>query len=247
MNSSSTDIDIKQIDDHDIAEFLRQTLQYNAIHQTVFSQRIITQAADDRQIIVNDDDIQKEADRQRHELRLERASDTLEWIQSQRITPEDWESGIRINLLEKKLKEALFESEIDKSFNQNRLNFDKIILYQLVVPYASLAQELFYQIEEEEISFYEAAHMYDVDENRRYRCGYEGAILRCNLPPILASALLGIPSGKLAGPVETEQGYHLLLPEKLIPAELTAEVRQEICDRLFQEWLVSEITYWQYQ
>jgi parvulin-like peptidyl-prolyl isomerase len=247
MNASSTDIDLKQIDDYDIVEFLRHTLQYNAIHQAVFSQRIISRAAEERQIIVNDDDIQKEADRQRHELRLERSSDTLEWLQSQRITPENWESGIRIKLLEKKLKEALFEPEINQSFNQNRLNFDKVILYQIVVPYAALAQELFYQIEEEEISFYEAAHMYDVDENRRYRCGYEGAILRWNLPPLLASALLGIPSGKLAGPVETEQGYHLLLPEKVIPAELTDEVRQEIRDRLFQEWLASEITYWQYQ
>jgi hypothetical protein len=28
-----------------------------------------------------------------------------------------------------------------------------------------LAQELFYQLEEQEISFYEAAHLYDIDEN----------------------------------------------------------------------------------
>jgi parvulin-like peptidyl-prolyl isomerase len=51
----------------------------------------------------------------------------------------------------------------------------------------------------------------------------------------------------LAGPVQTEQGYHLLLPEKFIPAQLTDEVRKELFERLFQEWLKGELTYWNCQ
>jgi parvulin-like peptidyl-prolyl isomerase len=145
------------------------------------------------------------------------------------------------------MKNSKFERDIHKFFNQNRLEFDTVVLYQIVVPYAPLAQELFYQIEEEELSFYEVAHAYDVDEMRRYRCGYEGFIRRVNLPTALSLAIFSAPQGKLTGPIQTEQGYHLLLAEKFIKAELTDDIRAELFDRLFQEWLQSELTYWRCQ
>jgi parvulin-like peptidyl-prolyl isomerase len=247
MDVNSVQASLRQIDDHDITQFLKYTLQYQAISRSIFAQRIINRAAEERQIRVSPEDIQGEADRQRLELRLERATDTLAWLQSQGIEAEDWELGIRAKILNQKLKEVLFETDLEKAFNQSRLDFDKVLLYQLIIPYAPLAQELFYQIEEEEISFYEAAHAYDMDEMRRYRCGYEGLLHRWNLPPVLATAIFSVPPGKLAGPVQTEQGYHLLLPEKFIPAQLTDEVRKELFERLFQEWLKGELTYWNCQ
>jgi parvulin-like peptidyl-prolyl isomerase len=247
MNPIITDVRIQQVNDQEITAFLKETLQYKGIHQAVFSQRIIDRTAQERGILVSDAEIQEEADRQRRKLRLERAEDTLAWLQDQNIDSDDWELGIRARLLKQKLKEALFQADIDRTFNQNRLDFDKVRLYQIVVPYAPLSQELFYQIEEEELSFYEVAHAYDVDQMRRYRCGYEGLVSRRSLIPVLAAAVFSLPQGKLAGPVKTEQGYHLLLPEEFIPAQLTDEIRQELFDQLFKEWMSSELIYWSCQ
>lgn len=247
MHLISTDVKIQQVNDQDITAFLKKTLQYKGIHQAVFSQRIIDRAAQDREIWVSEEEIQEEADRQRRNLRLERAEDTLTWLREQQVDSDDWEHGIRARLLKQKLKETLFSSEIERTFNQSRLEFDKVRLYQIVVPYAPLSQELFYQIEEEELSFYEVAHAYDIDKMRRYRCGYEGLVNRRSLIPALAAAVFSIPQGKLTGPVQTEQGYHLLLPEEFIKAQLTDEIRQEIVDRLFQDWMASELTYWSCQ
>jgi parvulin-like peptidyl-prolyl isomerase len=192
---------------------------------------------------VTAEEIQVEADRIRYERRLEKASETLAWLANEMISPDDWEAGMRDRLLTRKLADTLFSQEVEKTFAQNKLDYEQILLYQIVVPYQKLAQELFYQIEEEEISFYEAAHLYDIDERRRQRCGYEGKIFRLSLKPDIAPAIFNAQPGELIGPLATEQGYHLFLVEEVIPAELTPERSKEIIDKMFKQWLAGELNY----
>lgn len=228
----------------DVISFLKKTLQYNEARLGVLQQAIVTRAAEARGIMVEPDEIQAEADRQRRERRLERASDTFAWLSEQHITPEEWEAGIRDRLLAQKLKQELFGNEVESYFAQNRLDFDQIVLYQIIVPYEQLANELFYQIEESEISFFEAAHLYDIDANRRQHCGYEGKLYRWSLKPDIAAIVFAATPGQVIHPIQTEQGFHLLRIEEFIPAQLNTETQQEILQRLFQDWLNSELNYW---
>ncbi len=215
------------------------------ICQKILAQRIIEKAAQERDITVTPEEIQTEADSIRYGKRLEKASDTLAWLVDQMVTADEWEKGIGDRLLAQKLAEHLFDKKVEKYFAQNRLDFDQFILYQIAVPYEQLAQEIFYQIEEEEISFYEAAHLYDIDEKRRYICGYEGKVHRWNFKPDIAAVIFRtpIPVGEILGPLKTDQGYHLFRIEEFIPAELTPERRQEIINRLSKEWLEGEFNY----
>jgi parvulin-like peptidyl-prolyl isomerase len=233
------------IESEEIVDFLKREMLLKDICQKIVSQKIIKKAAAEKDITVTPEEIQTEADSIRYGMRLEKASDTLAWLVDQMVSADEWERGIGDRLLAKKLAEHLFDREVEKYFAQNRLDFDQFILYQIVVPYQQLAQEIFYQIEEEEISFYEAAHLYDIDERRRYVCGYEGKVHRWNFPPDVAAAVFRspIPVGEILGPHKTEQGYHLFRIEEFIQAELSPLHRQEILDRLFKEWLESELNY----
>lgn len=226
-----------------IIEFLRKTTRFKEVYQAVLYQQVVDQAAQERGIIVTEEEIQAEADRQRREKRLEKSADTLAWLADEMIAVEDWEAGIGDLLLAQKLAEFLFAKQVEKYFAENRLNFDQILLYQIIVPYERVAQELFYQIEEEEISFYEAAHLYDIDEKRRQQCGLEGKLNRWSLNPDIAAAVFDAQIGELVGPLKIEQGYHLYKVEEFISAELTPEKYQEILDQMFQEWLASELNY----
>ncbi len=230
------------IEPAEIVDFLKREMLLKEICQKILYQKIIEQAATERNIEISPEEIETEANSIRYGKRLEKAADTLAWLEEQMVTTEDWEAGIRTRLLAQKLAAHLFDTEVESYFAQNRLDFDRFILYQIVVPYQQLAQEIYYQIEEEEISFYEAAHLYDIDEGRRYRCGYEGKIGRWSLPPHLAEAIGNASVGNVVGPIasEEEQKYHLLMVEEFIPAELTPERRQDIINRLFQEWLAGE-------
>lgn len=240
INLSIPSISIKP---DEVVDFLKKNIQFKDISEQVLHQRVINQAAQDRGIVVTSEEVQAEADRIRHEKRLERASDTLAWLNDQMIAPDDWEAGIGEQLLAKKLAEFLFSKEVEKFFAQNRLDFDQVLLYQITVPDGKLAQELFYQLEEREISFYEAAHLYDIDQKRRNYCGCEGAIDRWKLKPEIAALVFGAKLGEVIKPVKTEQGYHLFMVEEFIPAELTSQRYQEIMDSLFKQWLESELNY----
>jgi parvulin-like peptidyl-prolyl isomerase len=227
----------------EIAEFLKHALQYRSIEQSIVQLKIIAQAAAARHLTVETAAIQAEGERQRRELQLEKASDTFAWLADQKVTPEEWEQGIRDRLLAQQLSEDLFGKDVEQFFGEHRLDYDRIVFYQIILPEPQLAQELIYQLEESEISFYEAAHLYHVHEEGRQRCGFEGVIQRLALPPNLAAAVFGVPIGQVAGPVQTHQGYHLLRVEELIQATLTPEIRQAIINRKFQEWLSSEFNY----
>lgn len=232
------------IEPEEVIEFLKQEMLLKGICQQISYQKIIDRAARERNIEISPEEIQVEADSIRHQKRLENASDTLGWLEEQMLTPTEWETGIKKRLLAQKLAEHLFASEVEAYFAKNCLDFDRFILYQIVVADRQLAQEIFYQIEEEEISFYQAAHLYNIDEKRRHHCGYEGKISRWNLPPRLAEAIGNAQEGEVIEPIAIEQDrkpeYHLVMVEKFIRAELTPEIHQTIVNRLFKQWLESE-------
>lgn len=227
----------------EIVSFLKRDMQLKEVCQRLLYQRVIDQAARERGITVSPEEIQAECDRLRRDKRLERAADTLAWLADQMITADDLEAGIRDRLLSQKLAESLFAKEVEKFFAQNRLDFDKILLYQIIVPYQKVAQEVFYQIEEQEISFYHAAHLYDIDERRRQQCGCEGELERWAIKPDIAPFVFNAPIGEVIGPIATELGYHLLMVEEFIPAELTPQRYKDILDGMFKQWLASELNY----
>ncbi|MGB7443746.1 MAG: peptidylprolyl isomerase [Coleofasciculaceae cyanobacterium] len=231
------------IQPEEMVSFLKKNLQLREVYQKILYQQVINQATTERGITVTPEEIQAEADKLRLEQRLEKASDTLAWLAEQMITPDQWEEGIRDRLLSKKLAESLFNKEVEKFFAQNKIYFEQVLLYQIILEDGKVAQELLYQIEEKEISFYEAAKFYDIDENRRQNCGCAGFIERSKLKPDIAAAIFSGQLGEVVGPIKTEQGYHLLMVEKFIPAELTPKRYQEILDDMFQQWLASELNY----
>jgi len=233
------------IETSEINDYLKQQLKLKGICNEILHQRIITEAASSRNITVSDTEIEAEANKIRCSLRLEKAADTISWLEENFLSPDEWEIAISNQLLTQKLAENLFADKVEPYFAQNKLDFDRFILYQLVVPYEKLAQELFYQVEEEEISFYQAAHLYDIDRRRRFVCGYEGEVHRWNYHPDLTAAIFKTPViiGELIGPVKSEEGYHLFKIEDYIPAQLTPAIKQEIIDELFGRWLNSELNY----
>jgi parvulin-like peptidyl-prolyl isomerase len=231
------------IEPEEIVNFLKRNINLKEVYEKILFKKVIWQAAEAKGITVTTEEIEAEADRQRREKRLEKAADTMVWLADQLIAPDDWEMGIRDRLLSQKLAETLFAQEVENFFIQNRLEFEQVILYQIIVEYEELAQEIYYQIEDGEISFYDAAHLYDLDIQRRQKCGYEGTIYRFSVQPDIAAMIFKTLPKQLIGPIKTDQGYHLFLVEELLSAELTSERYQEILDNMFQQWLVTELDY----
>jgi parvulin-like peptidyl-prolyl isomerase len=226
----------------EIIDFLKRDLRLKEVYQEIICQKIINQAAEERSLSVTEEEVQVELDRIRYEKRFSQPSDLLAWLADQMTTLNSLEQRIREYLLAKKLAKNLFSSEVRELFAQYPSDFEQILLYRITVPYESLAQEIFYQIEEEEISFYEAAHLYDVDERRRLQCGYEGKQLRRKLSPELTERLFNANVGEVIGPLKSpKETYDLFLVEDFFAPELTREIYEDAIEQRFREWLEDEL------
>ncbi|WP_347276431.1 peptidylprolyl isomerase [Chroococcidiopsis sp [FACHB-1243]] len=226
----------------EIVSYLQKNLQLKEVCQQILYRRIIERVARERGLTVEAEEIQAELERQRRDRDLEIDADLLTWLTDRLLDRETWEASIRDRLLAEKLNQRLFAIEVERFFNQHPSEFERVLLYRIVVSSAAEALEILYRLQEGQISFYEAAHFYDISEKRRLQCGYEGRIYRSQLQPDIAAIVFSGAVGQAIGPLQTDTGYCLLLVEEFFSAQLTSERFQEILERLFQRWLALELS-----
>lgn len=230
------------LENQEIINFLERDLRLKSIYQEIIYLKIIDQAAQEQAITVTPEEIQAELDRICYENHFDHPSQLLAWLTEQMTSLSELERRIRERLLAQKLASHLFSRQIQNLFSHHRSDFEQILIYRLAVPYESLAYEIFYQIEEEELSFFEAAHIYDVNESRRLQCGYEGRQQRRELRPELAEILFNAQIGEVIGPFKTSENiYELFLVDDFIYPELTPVVYENILNQMFQDWIENRL------
>lgn len=230
------------LENQEIVDFLKRNLRLELIYKEILYQKIVDQAAQERSLDVKAEEIQAEIDRICYENRFDHPSKLLAWLTEQMITLSDLEQGISEQLLAQKLARHLFASEVQNLFSQHRSDFEQVLIYRITVPYEHLAYELFYQIEEEEISFFEAAHIYGMDESCRLYCGYEGKQQRRELKPEIAEILFHAQVGEVIGPLKTSDNtYELFWIDDFISPELTPVLFEDILNQMFQEWIEAKL------
>src|SRR4028118_788284 len=97
--------------------------------------------------------------------------------------------------------------------------------------------ELFYAIQEGEMSFYDVAHQYIQDTELRRAGGYRGILRRKELKPEISPAVFAAKPPQVLKPIVTSSGVHLILVEEIIQPELDDKLRSQIMFDLFSEWL----------
>lgn len=229
---------------HQIVELLQERLDYRRICENWIQVQILRSAALEHGIRVSEEDIQAEGDRQRLERRLERSSDTLAWLQAEQVTPEQWERGITDQLLRSLMAEHLFAGDVERIFAENQLNYDRRAVYRLDILERTFAQELFYQIESGEISFFEAVYAYGQSGESRDRCGFEGLRHRWEFVNSQAQVIFEAQEHQVLPPIETDTGFVLFWVGRIVPAVMTPEIRTQILTELLDHWLAEEQIRW---
>jgi parvulin-like peptidyl-prolyl isomerase len=113
----------------------------------------------------------------------------------------------------------------------------QVALYEVVLENENLAIELFYAVEEQEISFREVAEQYIQELELRRMGGYRGVLSRTSLTPEISAAVFAVTSPQLLKPIVTSRGTHLIKVEEFIEPQLDQEVYSQIMSKLFTAWL----------
>jgi parvulin-like peptidyl-prolyl isomerase len=229
------------ITSEDILQQVKLSCQIPSIVEGIVSRKIIASAAAEAGIKVETEELQKAADNIRIMGQLKSADDTWAWLEKHGLSLDDFEELIYNNVISEKLAQHLFADKVEPFFVEHQLDYVGVVMYEVVLDDEDLAIELFYGIQEGEMSFYEVAHQYIQDTELRRKGGYRGIVRRKELKPEMSAAVFAAMPPQVLKPIVTSSGVHLILGEEIIRPELNNKLRYQILSDLFAGWLKQQI------
>jgi parvulin-like peptidyl-prolyl isomerase len=229
------------ITNEDILEQIKLTCKIPEITEAIIIRNFIEKTAVEAGIKVETEELQKAADKFRLIYQLHSAEDTWKWLDKYSLSLDDLEHIAYTNLISEKLAVHLFANKVEPYFFEHHLDYFGVAMYEVVLDDEDLAIELFYAIQEDEMSFYDIAHKYIQDTELRRKGGYRGIVRRQDLKLEVSTAVFAVKPPQLLKPILTSRGVHLIFVEELIQPTLDEKLRTNILSNLFSEWLKQEV------
>jgi parvulin-like peptidyl-prolyl isomerase len=225
------------ISSEDILHQVKLSYQIPSVIEEIVTRKIIADAAAEAGIKVETEELQKAADNIRIMRKLKSANDTWAWLQKHGLSLDDFEEVIYNNVLSEKLAQHLLADKVEPFFVEHQLDYAGVVMYEVVLDDEDLAMELFYGIQEGEMSFYEVAHQYIQDTELRRKGGYRGIVHRREMKPEISAAVFAATPPQILKPIVTSKGVNLIFVEELIQPQLDKTLAYKIGADLFSEWL----------
>jgi parvulin-like peptidyl-prolyl isomerase len=225
----------------DIIHSLKLSCQIPDVVEKITSQTVITKTAQELGITVTPEELQQEGDDLRLAKKLVKAKETWTWLEKHHLSVKEFEELVHNHVLSRKLANHLFSKQVEKFFYQHQLDYVAAVTYEVILSDKDLALELFYALEEGEISFQQIARLYIPDPELRRTYGYQGVRHRKDFRPEIAAAVFASSPLKVLKPITTPKGVYLIWLEEIIQPQLDESLRQKIITELFDAWLQQQV------
>ena len=232
---------ILSVSKEEILYEIKISCQLPDLLKAIARRKIIAYASQEADIKVEPEELQQAADNLRLANKLLKAEDTWAWLEKHHLSLDDFEGLAYTNLLSKKLAIHLFADQVEQSFYEQQLDYAGAVIYEVILDDEDLAMELFYALQEEEISFHEIARQYIQNLELRRVGGYQGIRGRKDFRPDIAAAIFAAHPPQILQPIITPKGAHLILVEEIIQPLLNEQLRVKILGDLFAIWLQQQI------
>lgn len=232
--------EIELATDQQLVDYLKYSQRYGEFAVEVERNILIENICKQLDIKVSEDEIQSFGDTFRKQNKLYGEAETMEWLDRQRITPEDWSKGVYLQLLTQKLKEHIGGHNADSLYMNDRENWRRVALSQILTGDLATAIKVSKSIREKGDSFCMLALEYSKGKQSKENGGFAGIRFVAELLPEIAAAIDKAPVGEVLEPVKSKLGYHILRVEKWFSPEFN-EVKYFIAEYLFQSWLTEKI------
>jgi parvulin-like peptidyl-prolyl isomerase len=227
----------------DMIHSFKLSCQIPSLINGIATQKIIAEAAQRLGIEVSEAEIQEEGDKLRLEKKLVKAQDTWTWLKQHHLSVKEFEELVYNNLLSRKLANHLFSTQVEKFFYEHKLDYFTAVIYQVIFDNRDVALEMFYALQEEEITFTEIARLYIEEPELRRIYGCQGIQRRKDFRPEIAAAVFAATPPQILKPITTSKGVYLIWVEEIIQPQLDEQLREKIITELFSDWLNQQIEY----
>lgn len=232
---------ILKVSAEDIIYYIRMACQIPGILEAIATQKIISEHAEKAGIEISVEELQTAADNIRLAHRLLKAEDTWTWLEKHHLSLDDLEEIAKLNLTSSKLANHLFADKVEPFFYAHQPKYFGAVTYEVILDDEDVALELFYALQEGEISFQEIARQYIQNPEMRRTGGYQGIRRRMELRPEIAAAVFAATPPQILKPIITPKGAHIILVEEIIKPELDDNLRFQIMGEFFNNWLQQQI------
>lgn len=209
--------------------------------QGLLRRQVIDRQAQELGLEPTASELQIAADRFRQVQKLDTADATWKWLQANFLSVDDFEKIIAHKLITEKLAHHLFADRVEHHFHQNLLEYSSATIYEVVLEDRDLAMEIFYALQEGDLSFADVAHQYIPDSELKRRGGYIGSVNRRQLRPEISAAVFAAKPPQLIKPAITAIGVHLIYVEQIDRPQLDDSLRQKILMNMFDLWLDEQV------
>jgi parvulin-like peptidyl-prolyl isomerase len=225
----------------DILYHIKISCQIPNLLEAIATRKIIADTATKEGIKIEIKELQQAADSLRLANNLVKAEDTWAWLQKHYLSLDNFEEIAHTNLLSVKLANHLFANKVESFFYSHQLDYTGAVTYEVTLDDEDLALEIFYALQEGEISFQQIARQYIQNPELRRAGGYQGIRQRNDFRPEIASAIFTANPPQILKPITTHKGVHIIMVEEIIKPELNEQMRLKIMGDLFTNWLKQQI------
>jgi len=162
------------------------------------------------------------------------------WRQSRGLGLDQLERLVSFESRLQQATETLWAGEVSSLFLEQRAEFDQVVMSVVRIDDADLATELFFQLQEGELSFPELVETYAQGLDRTNR-GIVGPIRVQQLNPLLARVVRRYRPGVLIPPLDVNGRVHLMRVESLQAAQLDGPLQDQLLIRLRNQWLNGQL------
>ncbi|MBD2298700.1 peptidylprolyl isomerase [Nostoc sp. FACHB-87] len=233
--------DVFIIASEDILYQLKLSCQLPDIIAAIATRKIITDAATKADIEIKAGELQQTADKLRLVKKLITAKDTETWLEKHYLSLNEFKELVQTSLLSAKLAEYLFAEQVKSFFAAHQLDYTQSITYEVVLDDEELAWQLFYELQENNISFQNIAQQYIQEPELRRLGGYCGIRYRSDVIPEIANYVFTAHPPQILKPILTHKGVHLIWVEEIIQPHLDEKLRCKILRDLFASWLQQQL------
>ncbi len=191
---------------------------------------------------ISTEDLQSAADNYRDANGLQKASDTMDWLEAQGRSVEEFEASLEFTLLSERLRNHVASDRtVRRRFQSEGAAFNAAELSQIVIFDYDEAVLVQRSIANGAIDFYDAARQYSEDFDTKAAGGYVGWRSKRALPPDLADQILSSEPGEVIGPVPIGDVFAILKILAIRAPKLDDATRTHLRETVFREWIDEQL------
>jgi hypothetical protein len=163
-----------------------------------------------------------------------------QWCQEHDVSWDYLNRVILRDLRVEKFKHLYFDRQVESEFLRIKPELDQVEYARIQVNDFFLAQELYFQIQDDGAEFAQLAREHSLG-HERHTSGWMEPVSLTDLPLEVTNLFRTGQLGTVYGPIAVADLFWVVRLERVSPARLTEATRSMIIERLYRRWLQAQV------